>query len=425
MLLLLNSKNEPMKCELSIAYSQGSTDCYPLDPDGMTCLAATQYRVKEKKTPKGTKINGGGSENDQNPEEEPTETLGAHVDTPSDTTGNDLDDGEDDENADNVDGTAAVHHVNDGGKMKLKQYSINELLGTHPIDDPIWDYSDESIGSADSAEDLVGIYTVWDGYDTSDGSDERKKETAWDGYANSDTSDKTSDDDNRKESKDGLNAVISVPGEVKDNTDSNGNGDAYEDDLHMYQNDGDKDNFDPDGNNETFYDSHEELTDDDDNGKANNATNVEYDSIKETHLEARKPSPQCTSSVMSDNSAAQRLSHGQSRVPRIPTPPWIHTDHTRTPDPSNIPLDYNRKSLLKYDMVQIKTKDRWVKAKGRVGKIVSFAEGCGDNTWVTIQVPNIDSPQSSLAKNLELVSRKTVSDVSATMLNFQIGKLRK
>ena len=43
MLILLNSKNEPMKHELSIAYSQGSTDCYPLDHDGMTHLAATQY----------------------------------------------------------------------------------------------------------------------------------------------------------------------------------------------------------------------------------------------------------------------------------------------------------------------------------------------------------------------------------------------
>lgn len=33
MLILFNSKNEPMKRELSVAYSQGSTDCYPLDPD--------------------------------------------------------------------------------------------------------------------------------------------------------------------------------------------------------------------------------------------------------------------------------------------------------------------------------------------------------------------------------------------------------
>ena len=36
MLFLLNSKNEPMKRALSVAYSQGSTDCYPLDADGMT-----------------------------------------------------------------------------------------------------------------------------------------------------------------------------------------------------------------------------------------------------------------------------------------------------------------------------------------------------------------------------------------------------
>ena len=60
-----------------------------------------------------------------------------------------------------------------------------------------------------------------------------------------------------------------------------------------------------------------------------------------------------------------------------------------------------------------------------MGKIINFGEGCGANTWVTIQVPNINSPQSRLAKNVEFVSHPTISDVSANMLDFQIGKHQK
>lgn len=83
--------------------------------------------------------------------------------------------------------------------MKLKQYSIDDLLGTHPIDDPIWDYDNDSMDLADSAEDLAGMYNVWDGYAKSDVLD---------------NSDETLKKDKSSEANVGLTAIIEVPGQA-------------------------------------------------------------------------------------------------------------------------------------------------------------------------------------------------------------------
>ena len=171
MLFLLNSKNETMKKELRLAYSQGSTDCYPLEPDAMARLYATQYRVKNGKDPKGNGTKHTKPSNDkdeENPEDdEQQETLGAHVgpgEGPDDAPNNNND------NSDTADGTAGVHHVNNA----VEQVDINELLGSHPVDDPLWDTNDDiaddgSLDSNLSAEEIIGMHaSVWDGYDTSE-----------------------------------------------------------------------------------------------------------------------------------------------------------------------------------------------------------------------------------------------------------------
>ena len=123
MLFLANSKNDPMKRALCLAYSQGNLDCYPLEPDGMTRLYVTQYRIKDKKTSKTGKSEGidKENENDQVPSEELTETLGAHIDSPSNANGNESDNEENNGNAGKADGTAGVHHVDNDGNIKTKQ----------------------------------------------------------------------------------------------------------------------------------------------------------------------------------------------------------------------------------------------------------------------------------------------------------------
>ena len=51
MLFCNNSRNEPMKKDLRIAYSQGSKHCYPKDVESMARLQATQYSIRRSNAP--------------------------------------------------------------------------------------------------------------------------------------------------------------------------------------------------------------------------------------------------------------------------------------------------------------------------------------------------------------------------------------
>lgn len=63
-----------MKKDLRLAYSHGNIDCYPLDPEGMAHLAATQYRMSVPRDPNKGPQNGkkgdinGNKEDDEHPD---------------------------------------------------------------------------------------------------------------------------------------------------------------------------------------------------------------------------------------------------------------------------------------------------------------------------------------------------------------------
>lgn len=219
----------------------------------------------------------------------------------------------------------------------------------------------------------------------------------------------------------------------------------------MFKNDGDDDNFFPDRENDTFYDSHEDITDDEDDVAENTKKDESNDAppddnptdddrkppgaitgatrVPETKAEANTYPTETEQPILSHVATSEKSidnyvwnTHVANPTAGIPTPPWIHAENPQALDPSNIPLDYDGKPLLKHDKVKIMTKGRWRKAKGSIGKIVNFGEGSGEHTWVTLKVDHIDSLQHRLAKNLKFVSRDTVSSVSTKLSDFCIGK---
>lgn len=156
MILLCNRGNEPMKKVLHLVYSQGNKQCYPYDPKTMATLYHSQYRIYPKRTGndpnKDRNINERGNENDEsgerNPDnannESPTGTAGAHVESGNDPNNEPNPEGDRNSNKennqannDNNGGVGGVHLTDVSREEESWNYTISEILGSHPIDDPI------------------------------------------------------------------------------------------------------------------------------------------------------------------------------------------------------------------------------------------------------------------------------------------------
>lgn len=299
------------------------------------------------------------------------------------------------------------------------------MLGTHPIDDTIWSYDNESVNSCDSIEELAGMHTIWDGYDKSEGTDDHEKKAGGkipDNKANT-----------------GLIARIEVPGRSDNNDESTGNnvgqlrlhdtdnGNSfmdssmeYEDDLHMFLNDGDEDNFSPDGDVDKFYDSHEEILDDShDELNTSMEVKVTMDTTKTSSTKVEKTASKPTTKLMPTAEPSTNAKKPEKKGPSKPQPttrvnklpvnstgrPMVATNNATT---ALVPADCDGKPLCKYDKVKILTKGRWKAVKNSIGKLIHFGEGTGDQTWVTVSVPHIYTPQRRIAKNLKFVSRPSI-----------------
>ena len=169
MLWLSNSRNENMKRELRLAYSQGNTDCYPTDPEKMARLAASQYIMSAPRNANNKQRNGQNGDDPNNEGDgqsdpskaggsEPQETLGAHVGDNTIPNGETSDDK--DEKDKEGDGSLGFHLLEPCGETSNKATTVECLLASHPIDHPIWGNCDDSVSvdSAGSAEELAGMY---------------------------------------------------------------------------------------------------------------------------------------------------------------------------------------------------------------------------------------------------------------------------
>lgn len=240
MMWLNQSINKNMKCELRLAYSQGNKDCYLTDPETMARHAATQYRMSAPRSgPRGgqrgdesspMKENDGNTDPSKMSGNELQETVGVHV-------GNDneekdklskADKAKKDKSDDKSDGSLGFHLLEPTGKQSEEPTSVNDLLGTYPIDHPIWGNEDESVSddSCDSAEMMAGIHT------TETHESESEEDNVFAGYLESSSDETTSNEDD-----------LNVSG--------------Y---LCMFRNGGTKHNFHPDNDNSYCYEEDDEST---------------------------------------------------------------------------------------------------------------------------------------------------------------------
>jgi len=200
MLFCANSKNEPMKKDLRLAYAHGNTKCYPYDPESFARLYHSQYRIYPKRNdtnPTTPHKSGGGNDDDttnarnanESGDDTPTGTAGVHVE-PNGPPGNDGVNNNGNEDADEEEeqndrnntqrtgGVGGVHLTSISGQNQTRNYTISELLGTHPINHPIFNTQCED-DSSDSEEALAGMYQFY--ADEDDSSNEESKHKINDG----------------------------------------------------------------------------------------------------------------------------------------------------------------------------------------------------------------------------------------------------
>lgn len=149
MLLLNNLRNEEAKKELSCSYANGNTNAYQTTLEKIARLLCSQYPMtkgKNKKPPyknnDGRKFKGKGSDTDSNKDDSGNPLAGAHT-----TDG-----------AKNVSSTkftskstpsnTAGAHISDSDECDhpAPSQSVQDLLGSYPVDDPFWggqDYTDD------------------------------------------------------------------------------------------------------------------------------------------------------------------------------------------------------------------------------------------------------------------------------------------
>ena len=105
--------------EYAASYMQENQEAYPTTAEAVARNLTNNYKVvlKNNQKPKKKPTN-------QSSEEESLETAGGHVQ------------GNADDNQDN--GTQGAHIIVNNETLGRKSYTIDQMLGAHPIDDPIW-----------------------------------------------------------------------------------------------------------------------------------------------------------------------------------------------------------------------------------------------------------------------------------------------
>ena len=101
--------------EYAASYMQGNRQAYPTTAEAVARNLTSNYKVvlKNNQKPKKKPAN-------QSSEEQ---TAGGHVQDNAD---------------DNQEGTQGAHIIVNNESSERKSYTIDQMLGAHPIDDPIW-----------------------------------------------------------------------------------------------------------------------------------------------------------------------------------------------------------------------------------------------------------------------------------------------
>ena len=105
--------------EYAASYMRGNRQAYPTTAEAVARNLTNNYKVvlKNNQKPKKKRTN-------QSNEEESSETAGGHVQ------------GNTDDNQDN--GTQGAHIIVNNETSGRKSYTIDQMLGAHPINHPIW-----------------------------------------------------------------------------------------------------------------------------------------------------------------------------------------------------------------------------------------------------------------------------------------------
>ena len=101
--------------DYAVSYMRGNRQAYPTTAEAVARNLTDNYKVvlKNNQKPKKKPTNQSGEE----------ETAGGHVQ---------------DNAEDNQEGTQGAHIIVNNESSERKSYTIDQMLGVHPIDDPIW-----------------------------------------------------------------------------------------------------------------------------------------------------------------------------------------------------------------------------------------------------------------------------------------------
>ena len=136
MFYVMNSKNETVKKDLHLAYSQGNHTAYPPNIEAAAQYLSTQYpNTKPANQRKGNKRNKrtGDDTKSENKDSNTDGTAGAHIE---DTTTNE--------------NTTATHVSETSQATSCASRTEEEILGAHPVDDNFWDNIDPADVSIDT-----------------------------------------------------------------------------------------------------------------------------------------------------------------------------------------------------------------------------------------------------------------------------------
>jgi hypothetical protein len=165
MLFLNNSRNEEAKKELRRSYANGNASAYQITLEKMARLLSSQYPMtkgQNKKPPyknnDGNKTKGKGSDTDSNKDDSGNLLAGAHTTDGAKNTSSTK------SASKSTPSSTVGAHISDSEEYDhpATSRSVQELLASHPINDPIWgdqDYTDDySVDTEDSAQALAGFH---------------------------------------------------------------------------------------------------------------------------------------------------------------------------------------------------------------------------------------------------------------------------
>ena len=165
MLFLNNSRNDEAKKELRRSYANGNPSAYQITLEKMARLLSSQYPMTKGQNKNRTRTNNDGGR---------TKGKGSDTDSTKDDSGNLLAGAHTTDGAENTSSMKSAPkstqsstvgaHISDSEEYDrpAPSRSVQELLASHPINDPIWgdqDYADDySVDTEDSAQALVGFH---------------------------------------------------------------------------------------------------------------------------------------------------------------------------------------------------------------------------------------------------------------------------